>query len=108
MAILRTRRTVAPLAIVGVALGLFVFVSAPHASAQVQCGNRLTQDLQSHPAYSGTLPNLLSTAGNDKYLYEATQYGFARASLANPASPGPLQLLQIGQKFTPGDNGGLL
>ncbi|MDQ2978745.1 MAG: hypothetical protein M3R62_05960, partial [Acidobacteriota bacterium] len=92
----------------GVALGLFVFVSAPHASAQVQCGNRLTQDLQSHPAYSGTLPNLLSTAGNDKYLYEATQYGFARASLANPASPGPLQLLQIGQKFTPGDNGGLL
>src|ERR1700674_1012172 len=90
------RRTVAPLVIVGLALGLFVLAS--HASAQVPCGTHLTQDLQSHPAFSGTLPNLLTTAGNDKYLYEATQYGFARASLANPSSPGPIQLLQIGQK----------
>ena len=106
MVILKFRRTVAPLAIVGLVLGLFV--SASYASAQAQCGTRLTQDLQSHPAFSGTLPNLLSTAGNDKYLYEATQYGFARASLANPSSPGPLQLLQIGQKFAGGDNGGLI
>src|ERR1700738_5339379 len=42
----KSRRTVAPLAIAGVALALFV--SASYASAQVQCGTRLgSQDLQS-------------------------------------------------------------
>ncbi|HYK43027.1 MAG TPA: hypothetical protein VE007_11610, partial [Thermoanaerobaculia bacterium] len=34
--------------------------------------------------------------------------GFARASLSNPSAPGTLQLIQIGQKFVPGDNGGLI
>ncbi|MCA1611357.1 MAG: PKD domain-containing protein [Acidobacteria bacterium] len=98
------RRTFVPAALLGLAVALFVLPS--YASAQ--CATLQSQDRQNHPVYSGTLPNLLSTAGNDKYLYEATQYGFARASLANPASPGQLQLLQIGQKYVPGDNGGLI
>ena len=98
------RRTVVPAAILVLAFALFVSAS----NAQAQCATLQSQDRQSHPTYSGSLPNLLSTAGNDKYIYEATQYGFARASLANPSSPGQLQLLQIGQKYVPGDNGGLI
>ena len=84
------------------------FAAVSPASAQTPCATFLSQDQQYHPAYSGTLPNLLSTAGADTYIYEATEWGFVRASLANPSSPGPMQLLQIGQKFTPGDNGGLI
>ncbi len=98
------RRTVVPATILGLAFALFV----SSANAAAQCGTLQSQDRQNHPGYSGSLPNLLSTAGNDKYIYEATQYGFVRASLANPSSPGQLQLLQIGQKFVPGDNGGLI
>ena len=90
------------------AVAAVAILVAPKYAAAVDCGTRGSQDAQAHPAYSGTLPNLLTTASGDKYIYTATEWGFARASLANPASPGPLQLIQIGRKFTPGDNGGLI
>ena len=43
------------------------------------------------PNFSGTLPPSadMTTAGNENYLYVATQWGFARGSLSNPANPGP-------------------
>ena len=105
LVILKTRRSVLALLTVVACAAIFV---APRDAAAVDCGNRGSQDQQAHPPYSGTLPNLLSTANGDKYIYTATEWGFARAPLTNPASPGPLQLIQIGQKFVPGDNGGLI
>lgn len=103
--ILKSRRSVLALLTVAVCAAIFV---APEYAAAVDCGIRGTQDQQAHPPYSGTLPNLLTTANGDKYIYTATEWGFARAPLTNPSSPGPLQLIQIGQKFVPGDNGGLI
>ncbi len=104
---LPTTRAVARLTIVAAALSMFIGLTA---SARAQnCANRLSQDLQHHPTYSSTLPNLLSTAGNDAYIYEATEWGYVRASLSNPASPSPLKLIQVGQKTVlGGTNGGLV
>lgn len=60
------------------------------------------------PNYSGTLQGVLSTAGGTSYVYILTQYGFVRASLTDPAHPGPLQLAQVGKKTSLGDNGGVV
>jgi len=60
------------------------------------------------PQYAGTLTaENLSTAGSSNYLYVATQWGFARASLANPASPSGITQVIIANEPGSG-NGGLI
>ncbi|HYK42546.1 MAG TPA: hypothetical protein VE007_09155, partial [Thermoanaerobaculia bacterium] len=74
MVILKSRRFALVVFSAVVCAALFV---APQYAAAVDCGIRGTQDQQAHPAYSGTLPNLLTTASGDKYIYTATEWGFA-------------------------------
>jgi hypothetical protein len=52
------------------------------------------------PAGTGTIPPAgdLTLAGGSNYLYVMTQWGFARASLANPSNPGPYNEIIIGRE----------
>ncbi|MEO8430525.1 MAG: PKD domain-containing protein [Acidobacteriota bacterium] len=106
MAISKLRGTRSPLLTFALILG---FAAVASTSEAVDCGTKVSQNVQSHPRYSGTLPNLLSTGGGDSYIYGATTWGYVRASLANPSNPGPLALIQIGLKTVlGGTNGGLI
>ena len=76
--------------------------------AQSGCGPTGTPSSTSMPQYAGTLTaENLSTAGSSNYLYVATQWGFARASLANPASPSGITQVIIANEPGSG-NGGLI
>ncbi len=64
------------------------------------CGVVQSSALTSLPKYSGTLPPAanMTTAGGSSYLYVLTQWGFARASLANPENPAPYSQIIIGHE----------
>ncbi len=76
---------------------------------KAQSGNCSTQGNSSIalPRYSETLPNVLSTGGNANNLYVLTHWGFARASLADPANPAGFSLLNVGNEAGY-DHGGLI
>jgi PKD repeat protein len=60
------------------------------------------------PRFAGTLTSgNLSTGGGSNYLYVVTQWGFARASLADPLNPGAFSQVIIGDEPGSG-NGGLI
>ena len=105
METIRSRRILSLVAALAIFMGLGLAASA---SAQ-NCGTLLSQDEEHYPQYSGALQDLLSTGNNDAYIYAATQWGYVRASLSNPSSPGPLKLIQVGGKSLGlVSNGGLI
>src|SRR5512138_2628311 len=69
-------------------------------------GSAATQSL---PRFAGTLTagNLSTAGGNGNYLYVLTQWGFARASLADPANPTAFTQVVIADEPGSG-NGGLI
>ena len=84
------------------------WLDATAARAQSGCGPSGTPSSTSMPQYAGTLTaENLSTGGSSNYLYVATQWGFARASLANPASPSGFSQVIIANEPGSG-NGGLI
>jgi PKD repeat protein len=59
------------------------------------------------PAFAGNLKGVLAMPEGGGYVYLMTQYGVARASIADPSNPGPVVLAQVGHKSENGqDNGG--
>ncbi|HTO88848.1 MAG TPA: PKD domain-containing protein [Thermoanaerobaculia bacterium] len=86
-------------------LGLLAL--APSSQAQTSCAPTISQTTTSLPLYSGSIAGPMARPSGGQYVYVMTQYGIARGSLANPASPGPFVLAQIGHKSVNGvDNGG--
>ncbi len=81
----------------GAALAASVAVSA--AAQSPNCGILQGTALEFLPGSSGTIPGSadMSLGGDDTYLYVLTQWGFARASLANAGDPGPYVLTNIGR-----------
>src|SRR5687767_12261501 len=78
------------------------------SQAQSGCGLQGTPAIQSLPRFAGTLTaGNLSTGGSSNYLYVVTQWGFARASLANPESPSNFDQVIIAEEPGSG-NGGLI
>jgi len=68
-------------------------------------------DLDTLPQYSGTPADALSAAGGTSFLYVLTNWGFARASLADPANPTSILLGNVGLRYDfttapPTPNGG--
>ncbi len=88
--------------------GVVLSLHTGAAEAQSACGPTGTQSSVSLPQFSGSLtPGNLSTGGSSNYLYVATQWGFARTSLANPASLGTFSQVVIADEPGSG-NGGLI
>src|SRR5262245_11680323 len=83
-------------------------LALPAASpAQTSCAPTTGTATASMPAFSGTLGGVLSMPTGADYVYIMTQYGVARASISDPAHPGPVVLAQVGHKSENGnDNGG--
>jgi PKD repeat protein len=80
------------------------------ASGQTQdCGVLIAATQVAFPSFSGTLPGSadMTTAGGSSYLYALTQWGVARASLADPQNPGPFTQVIVGQEGG-SNNGGLI
>ena len=81
---------------------------ATAARAQSGCGPQGTPASTSLPRFAGSLTGgNLATAGNSGYLYVVTQWGFARASLADPANPTGFSQVIIADEPGSG-NGGLI
>ncbi len=88
--------------------GVVLWLHTAAAGAQSGCGPTGTPSSQSMPQFAGTLTaGNLSTGGSSNYLYVVTQWGFARASLSNPASPGNFSQVVIADEPGSG-NGGLI
>jgi PKD repeat protein len=89
--------------------GVVLWLHTGAAGAQSGCGPTGTQSSVSMPQFAGTLTagNLSTAGGSSNYLYVLTQWGFARASLANPASPGTFSQVVIADEPGSG-NGGLI
>ena len=72
-------------------LSLFLAVAvvcSRSAQAQSPCSRVSSSPDVSLPRFAQILPpGNLSLGGSDRYLYAMTQWGFARASLADPAHP---------------------
>lgn len=85
-----------------------LWLDATAARAQSGCGPQGTPASTSMPQFAGTLTaGNLSTGGASSYLYVATQWGFARASLADPAHPTNFSQVIIANEPGSG-NGGLI
>lgn len=88
-----------------------VFLSLALAGAalgqQNDCGVLQGSTTSMLPTNSGTPPPStdMSLGGASDYVYVLTQWGFARASLADPFNPSPLRLQNIGKV---GNNGGVI
>src|SRR5258705_5222 len=83
-------------------------LNATAARAQSGCGPQGTPASTSLPQFAGSLTGgNLSTAGSSSYLYVVTQWGFGRASLADPAHPGNFSQVVIANEPGSG-NGGLI
>jgi hypothetical protein len=81
---------------------------AGSARAQSGCGPQGTPSTLSLPRFAGSLASTnLSTGGGSSYLYVLTQWGFARASLADPATPTGFTQVVIADEPGSG-NGGLI
>ena len=70
--------------------------------AQSGCGTSLGSSRYTFPQFT---QNVDGVAVGSRYLYILTQYGFARASIADPGNPQPWSLAQIGLRF---GNGGVV
>ena len=79
---------------------LGLILAAPARGQQPDCGLLLGALQTALPNNVGTLPGSadLTTAFGSNYLYVLTQWGFARASLSNPANPGPYNQFIIGRE----------
>ena len=87
---------------------LVLSLNAGAAKAQSGCSIQGTPTTSSMPRFAGTLTSgNLSTGGGSNYLYVVTQWGFARASLADPLNPGAFSQVIIGDEPGSG-NGGLI
>lgn len=83
---------------------------AGEASAQNPgCAQVLASSQTVLPQYSGTLPGSgdISLGGGTSYLYILTQWGMARASVADPLNPGPFTQVVIGKEGG-SNNGGVI
>ena len=80
------------------------------SQAQSGCGVLEGSDSDILPVFSGTLPDVVTTAGGSRFLTVLTNWGFVRASLANPASPSALAIGNVGLRTSIGSppdyNGG--
>ena len=83
-------------------------LNAGSARAQSGCSIQGAPSTNSLPRFAGTLTSgNLSTGGGSNYLYVVTQWGFARASLADPLNPSGFTQVIIGDEPGSG-NGGLI
>lgn len=89
------------------AVALVLLLAAVGYAQTPDCGVLQASTDRGLPNFSGTLPPSadLTTAGGSTWLYVLTQWGFARANLANPANPGPYQLFNVGKYH---GNGGVI
>ena len=89
--------------------GVVLCLHTGAARAQSACGPTGTPSSSSMPQFAGTLTagNLSTAGGTSNYLYVVTQWGFARTSLANPASLGNFSQVIIADEPGSG-NGGLI
>ncbi len=76
---------------VSAAIAAFALLAVAGLAQSPNCGILQGAAETSLPNLAGTLPPSgdMSLGGGSSYLYVLTQWGLARASLANPANPGP-------------------
>jgi len=95
-----------PRALSVLATAAVLWLDTTAARAQSGCGLQGSPSTVSLPSYAGSVtPGNLSTGGGSSYLYVATQWGFARASLADPANPSGFTQVIIAEEPGSGSGG---